>query len=578
MLAKINKITNWQAAAIIAVIGFAAYCRGLFNPFMGDDIDQIVNNVPVHSLSNFFFFFRGSTFYNGQGLAAPLSGVYYRPLQTTVFSLLYTLFGNHSFYFHLLQLLLCIGSAILLYIFFRNTFKPALSLFLALIFLIHPLNSQVVYSIPYMQDVLMFFFGILALNLVFRFKSARSLILVAFCLFFSLLAKETGILFVILAAVYLFWFNRKRLLPFLYLALPLVIVWFSLRLHAVGLDSHSTNAPIDSLNLADRLMTAPSIMLFYITKLVFPWKLASSYFWVYPTFSVRHVLLPLIIDLSVIALVIFGAYKINQKAPKAQFRVFLFFALWSTLGLGILLQIIPLDMTACEVWFYFTMAGVLGMIGVVVKNFKLPLKQSWLVFFAVLLLLLLGVRTSVRASDWSSVKTLAIHDIAASKEDYTAYFDLAGVLIEQGKFAQAEPYIINSIKIHPYDVNYYDYGLILGHLKNYSGAKKAYDTSLIYGDYIESYEELAELTLIYGNAQANYLYLNNVLNKFSQDSKLWMYLAIFDQQQGNNIGAQAAILQAENYGSVPQALVTNIKNNLSFTLGVPDVGENIQIN
>jgi len=84
MLNKINKIANWQAALIITTLGFLVFFVGLHGQFLGDDLPQIVNNVPVHSVANIHLFFEGGTFYNGHGLA-PLSGVYFRPLMTTVF-------------------------------------------------------------------------------------------------------------------------------------------------------------------------------------------------------------------------------------------------------------------------------------------------------------------------------------------------------------------------------------------------------------------------------------------------------------------------------------------------------------
>src|SRR5437899_1611365 len=124
-LARINRLTAWQAAIIIAVVGLAVFFTGLKNPFMGDDLPQIVNNPVVHSITNIRLFFEGSTFYTGQGLA-PLSGSYYRPLMTTIFSLLYTIFGIHTLTFHLFQFVLCIGVAIILYLFFRYSFQPML--------------------------------------------------------------------------------------------------------------------------------------------------------------------------------------------------------------------------------------------------------------------------------------------------------------------------------------------------------------------------------------------------------------------------------------------------------------------
>jgi hypothetical protein len=247
MLAKINKITSWQASLVIVVMGFAAYFDSLKNQFLGDDVGQIINNPPIHSIAHIKLFFEGGTFYIGKGFV-PLYGFYFRPLMTTVFSLIYTLFGSHPFYFHVVQLLICIGSAILLYLFFRFSFKPALSLFLALIFLVHPIDSQIVFAIASMQDALFFFFGILGLYLLFRFKSKKSLVLVALCFFMSLLAKETGFLFVAMALLYLFWFKRKQLYKFVITMVIPIALYMILRIHAIGLlGTNPHNGPIDNL-------------------------------------------------------------------------------------------------------------------------------------------------------------------------------------------------------------------------------------------------------------------------------------------------------------------------------------------
>lgn len=357
MLAKINKITSWRALILIALIGFIVFFSGLNNPFQSDDKLQIVNNIPVHSIANIRLFFEGGTFYNGQG-SAPLNGAYYRPLMTTVFSVLYTLFGAHPVYYHVLQLMLCIGSSIILYLFFRYSFKPAIALFLALLFLVHPIDSQVVFAIPSMQDALFFFFGILAIWQLIRFNSVKSLIFVAVCLFLSLLAKETAILFAVMALLYLFWWNRNRLYTFIgVMVLPLTL-WLILKINAVGFSSNSHNAPVEGLKLAGRLYNAPSIVLFYISKFIFPWRLASAYYWTHPKFTVRYFLIPLIIDLILIAVFVYIGFVIGKRASKAQYFTYNFFGIWAALGLLLTLQIIPIDMTACETWFYFPMAGV----------------------------------------------------------------------------------------------------------------------------------------------------------------------------------------------------------------------------
>ncbi len=532
MLDKINKLTNWQVALIIVALGLVVFFSGLNNPFQGDDIGQILNNTPVHSVQNIRLFFEGSTFYDGG--SGNLIGVYYRPLMTTVFSVLYTLFGPHPVYFHLFQMLLGIGSAVFLYLFFRYSFKPALALCLSLIFLLHPLSSQVLFAIPAMQDALFFFFGILAMWLLVRFHSAKSLILVATCLFLSLLSKESGMLFVIMTLLYLCWWERKRLLPFIGIITGPIIVWFVLRVSAVGLFAHITsnpNAPIQKLGLLDRLMNLPSIELFYINKFFFPYRLASGYYWVHSSYSFRYFLLPLLIDLVVVALVIYVGLLIRRKAAKSQFFTYVFFAAWMSIGLLLSAQILPSDMTVSESWFYFPMVGVLGMIGTAWAAFPPRIRLNRSVMLAVMIVIigLLGVRTGTRGLEWRSEYILAKHDIAVSPENFSAYISLANSLTNQGKYEQAKAAAEKSIDLYPTFSNYYDLGVVSVNLGDYSGAYNAYSNSLKYqtGNRLQTYERAALLALVtQANQEDTKQLLTRATEEYPQASNLWLYRAI----------------------------------------------------
>ena len=142
-------VTTLKAAIIIAILGVVVFFSGLSGQFLGDDSTQIVNNIPVHSVTNIGTYFNGSTFYDGQ---AKLGGVYYRPLMTTTFSVLYALFGANPFSFHLVQLLLHILCAFVLFLVLRYFLWSSTSLALALVFLLHPITSQAVFSIACTQS------------------------------------------------------------------------------------------------------------------------------------------------------------------------------------------------------------------------------------------------------------------------------------------------------------------------------------------------------------------------------------------------------------------------------------------
>jgi Tfp pilus assembly protein PilF len=572
MLEKLNKITTWQASIVFTILGVACYFDGLRNQFLGDDSSQIVTNVPVHSITNIRLFFEGSTFYVGKGLA-PLSGVYYRPLMTTVFSIIYTIFGAHPFYYHLFQLLLCIGSALILFLVFKNFLKPVLALFLAIIFLVHPLNSQVVFAIPSMEDALFYFFGILGIWLLIRLNTVKSLWLVAICLLLSLLSKETALVFVAIALLYLFWFNKERFSAFVRIMILPLIVYALLKINAVGLlGANPKDAPINVLSLPKRLFTAPSILLVYITKFIFPWKLASWYYWTYPSFSVVHFLVPLLIDLTVVGLFVYLGFVIHKKATETVYFIYLFFAIWTVLGLVMTLQIIPLDMTVCETWFYFSMAGLLGMIGIIITTFfkSIHINRQLLVSLLILLIVVLGVRTAIRGTNYSSEHTIVVHNIATNGQDFETENELAIYYYDKGDYRDSEAFAIKSVDYFPYATNYNSLGLAYMSLGKYSQAYTAFNEGLkLLPGYCTIYNNLAILTGYYGSPTIDDQILISATSQCPQYPTPWAYLAVLDYEYGNPQGAKVAITHAyrlDRSNSLIVSIYDSITNNQPINL------------
>jgi hypothetical protein len=560
---KLDQLRTLHVIAILFVTGIIVYGIGLKNRFLGDDALQIVNNPPVHSIVHIKLFFEGGTFYVGNGLH-PLGGVYFRPLMTTVYSIIYTIFGAHPFYFHLIQLLLFIGSSAFVYLIFRFSFKPSLALLLALIFLVHPINSQAVFEISTMQDTLFFFFGILGMYILFQYKSIESLIGAACCLFLSLLAKETAVVFVFMGAMYLYWYNRKRLGAYCGITLLPIIVWLILKIHAVGLlGSNPHNAPIDELSLTGRLMTSPSILLFYITKFIFPWKLASVYYWVHPTFSIKYVLFPLIIDLVVIGFAVYGAYLLYQKSSKAMYYTYVFFGIWAATGTLTTLQILPLDATASTTWFYFSMVGVLGMLGIVLKTFEID--QANLLWIMLAIILLLGIRTVVRGPNYASNDTLAFNDIKSTNSDYVAYGLVSQYYFYDHKdLPEALKYGNKSIAIFPSGSTYNTLCTVYFSLNQREQAERSCIRALRYPQTRTGllYSSTALLMLLNGNSQSKQLqFILAGLKEYPRNANLWLYLAVIQYQDGNVISATSSIGNAANYGN--NKLIEQVKTIIS---------------
>ncbi len=208
---RLNAIKTWQVAAVILVLGFVVFFTGLSGGFQGDDNLQIVDNVPVHSLGNLPEFFSSSTFWNGESLV----GSFYRPIMTTTFSFIYSVFGANPTAFHIVQLLLYMAGAFVLFLFLKSFFKPALALLVALLFLVHPINSQAVFAIPSMQEPLFFLFGILALLTLSKAQTIKGFSIAALFLLLSMLSKESGIVFAGLSVLYLGLFNKEKIFIFI---------------------------------------------------------------------------------------------------------------------------------------------------------------------------------------------------------------------------------------------------------------------------------------------------------------------------------------------------------------------------
>lgn len=535
--------TSKKAFLIIVSIGLLVFFNSLFNGFIGDDEGQILRNISVHSLSNIPKFFSGSTFFSSE--TQKLSGVYYKPILNTVFSIIYSFFGPSASIFHFFQISLHILNAFLLFLFFKHFLKQSLALILSLIFLIHPINSEAVFYISNMQEPLFFFFGILALYLLSKTRSNKDLILVGFLLFFSLLSKETGALFFIVSIMFAFFSNKKYFLPLLGIEVLLLFLYFLLRINAVGIYANPFNAPIAKIDLPNRLLNIPAMIFFYLKTFVFPLKLSASYHWIVKQANFDLFFLPLTAILLFTALFVYFAYIIFKKHKESYFVPYLFFGTWFILGLFFHLQIIPLDATVAERWFYFPLVGLLGMAGLFSEIFLSRTKGEWVLMVSLFLIFLLSIRTFIRSFDWRDNLRLATQDIKVSPESYALENLMAQGLIVQNRLEEAKVHVERSVKFYPYSTNYINLGYIYFSMGDYPKAKEAYLKALEFGDYYLTYEGLAAVSVLYGDPRESIEFVKSALKKFPQSARLWLDLALLNYKVGNI--SEAKILARKAY-------------------------------
>lgn len=548
---------------LIAVIGTLSFATGLRGKFMPDDTSQIANNPIAHSISNIGRLFTGSTYFNGTTLV----GNYYRPLMESTFSAIYTFFGANPMPFHILQLAVYIAAAILVFQFFRYRFNSSLALGLALIFLVHPMNSQVVFSISALQDTLYFFFGMLAIWLLLRSNSYINTVLSVVSIFFSLLSKENGALFIVVALVYLYISDRDRMRQYAkLLALPIVL-YLILRFNAIGLGVHSQQATIDNMSLWGRLIMIPSIIWFYFRTFIWPTRLSSGYYWTNSHLTLHNFWLPIVIDTVIITALVYGANLVRRMQSQGDYVAYCFFAAWAAIGMVGLLQIVPLDMTACTNWFIFSMIGVLGMIGEVIKAipWKLPTWRS-LGIAAVAVIVVLGIGSFLRGFDWRDPQALYLRDAAdAPMNNAVAYENLSNTSFNKGDYVHEAEYADKAIAILPGYTDYNNLGYADLKLGDYPGALNAFQQGLKYYPVENLYAGIAVVSMYY-NFPSNQQLLTDGIKAYPHDPTLWSALAILQIHQHDQKDAVATISLASKYTQIDSNIYNAIMNHKSFTI------------
>jgi len=484
-----------RSVLFLIIIGFLIYFNGLFGSFVWDDEEQIVANGIIHSIKNIPHLFLGSTF--NPGGASSLGGMYYKPLMSVSFSFLYSVFGSNPFFFHLFQLLIHIANALLVFYFFKYFFNQKAAFFASLFFLIHPVNSEAVLYVSALQDTLFFFFGMLVMNLLKKGSGKISTVfLSAFFLLLSLLSKETGSLFFVVAIVFKFFFEKNKRFLYLFSFFIAGAIYLFLRFAVAGMSVGKFGpSPIMMATFYERLINMPQIAFFYLKTFFWPASLAIDRQEIIREVSFYNFYLPLIfvlLFLSVTGTALFLIYKRNGN----NFKICLFFLLWFGLGMGLHLQIFPLDMALAERWFYFPIAGLLGLVLISGSQFNLFNQKKLLYFFVILIIFALSIRTFIRTFDWRNGLTLFSHDIKLSGKSFNLENNLGVGLFRTGRVEEAAIHFENSTKLAPYWwTNWNNLGVIYERQKDFERAGKSYQKAIDNGKYYLAYENLAGLFL-----------------------------------------------------------------------------------
>jgi tetratricopeptide (TPR) repeat protein len=373
------------------------------------------------------------------------------------------LFNNHSFYYHFAQLILHIINAILLFGIFKKFLSNKVSFIIALLFLVHPINVESVSFICATIGPLYSFFGLLALFLIQRNNLTKNAYAtISSLLLFSLLTKEEGILYLALLPLFCIFFQRKNFKPILICEAIIMFLYLPLRffigkayLMGFGATTPVLNGryiPITHLGILSRMANMPQIIFYYLKTFFYPATLVTDQIWTITTISLKSFYIPLAADLVFFAILLVAAKKIFS-ADKNDFKIFMFFFAWFLLGLIMHLQIFPLDMTVADRWFYPSIMGLLGMIGIIMQYLSQNKKaRTIILMFSAIILIALSIRTIIRNADFTNEVALFTHD-SQIEDNYEIELNLGSTYYATKDLQNAINHYQQSVALFSYEGN-----------------------------------------------------------------------------------------------------------------------------
>jgi protein O-mannosyl-transferase len=571
--------TKLKAVLILIVTGAAIFLNSIFNPFVYDDIQNIVVSPYVRNLANIPSFFYSGLAYPGNPFLQ-FTNVFYLPLLFTIYTLLISIFGINPLLFHLLQIFLHVICSVLLFIIFAKFFKRPLALFLSLIFLIHPINSEAVIYIAALQYPLLTVFGLIALYLLIAKENVmlnnKYLLLFGGMIFACLLSKETGILFIIILILYLLLFSQKNIKQVIstlaIILIPYLILKFTATNHILWTIFPS---PIHRADLLARLISMPKIGMYYIYKFFIPVNFSIGQRWLVKQTDLQNFYIPLFIDILFIFLIIVYGVYLYKKRNKI-LKLYIFFIFWFCLGIIVVLQITPLDVTVADRWFYFPIIGLLGATGIILSEFIAYFKNNKIAInlipiVAIILVFLLSILTVIRNSQWQTPFTLYSHDARYAGESAEIEGYLGEIYAKNGQLNEAKNHFEKAIIFDPMGDSLNGLAYTYEQKGNYTKAKELYwkNIQLMNGlpKYI-SFEGLSRIALIYEHnpKEANRL-CADALKKYPHDELLIKFLAISQYFLGNNTQALETfkkVLNTTNNQENQQIFIMMKNNKLTF--------------
>lgn len=431
---------------ILAVMVF--YSNVYDNAFLYDDKYLILHNSYLRSWNSISAIFH--TYVNSGAFRV---GHFYRPLQNLLYLFIYQTFGESTFAFHLLNVSIHAANTCLVYALgIRLNFKPWSIFLAALIWALHPLQTEAVTYMSSTADTLYVFFCLLALVILLPDFAPRKFFCVMPIAILGLLIKETAIVLPVLVMTCIYLTSDKHLDPKIYLKTwPLWVVTISYLFIRFVFLPFSSNALLNidpmsqvfATHISLRIYTFLSTIPYYLQLMIWPVGLHMD-----RNFAVRldpwfpEVLLGLL-------LIIIGMLLIirSRKEPRPVLSwglMWLAAAHFPQTGL-----IVPVNALFLEHWMYLPSIGLSLGIAESLGTHIASVKAKYVIgIVALASALVLGYLTYQQNKIWFEPITFYKNILDRGETSERAHTNLGVAYMENGEYAKAMEQYQITLKDH----------------------------------------------------------------------------------------------------------------------------------
>ncbi|GBE05734.1 MAG TPA: tetratricopeptide repeat protein [Nitrospirae bacterium] len=466
---------------LIILLSLIAYSNTFHSPFQFDDVRVIVENPIIKDIQFFVEPSKAKAFPGAFGYDALNT----RFIGYLTFALNYKIGGLDVTGYHIVNLLIHISVAVLIYFFILLSFRtPVLSesplrayqvqiaVFTALLFACHPVQTQAVTYIWQRVTSLAALLYMLSLTAYIKYRlingraSLKSLFFYLICILSAVTAmktKETAIMLPVTIVMYEFMFFKEKLkrrmlcltpLLFTMLIIPLSLISWDMTLLEMAGDINEVTRGASVLPRWVYLITEFRVIITYIRLIFFPVGQNLDYDYpAYQSFFDTEVLLSFVFLVSLLSFSLYLYYRYRRTATHV--RLISFGVFWFFINLLLESSIIPLNNVIFEHRLYLPSIGVFLAITTLIfmaveklKKRNYQIEKAVAAGLMIITLVLTGAAYA-RNEVWKDQKTLWEDVVKNSPDKPRGHIGLGSAYKSQGLIDDAIKQFEIAISLDP---------------------------------------------------------------------------------------------------------------------------------